>query len=636
MHTGRRCAAAPGVRWKGPRRPSRLWTLALVALAWCAWPAQAWAAVPLYGLFETSVTNGATYDNPFDYTDIELQATFTSPTGRSINGFGFYDGDGAGGQAGDVWKLRFMPDEVGTWAYTYTWTDLTPGGSGAFDVTDTGLPGPLRIAGDNPWYFDTARGDHFDARLYDMHHVGPEIQGSDWNASAALYTGIMASADFTNAGYNMVMVDSPTGSTTPNWWEGNITDTFDLSVWHDYENILTYALAHNIYLFPFDGIVTQGTESKMTDVLRRYIVARFGAFGIYMGYSPIYEYTERWSDSEVNTIMQDVHDRLPQPRLLTAHDHSASSFTGWMGFSMRQNQSRTVFAGNSRTAGKHGGVVAPFDQKPIIGSEDIWESAASPAGEPRNADEVRRGAWGSLMAGVMPLYSEWYKSSENPGNMPGEAEVIRMFDWWYANTRYRSYEQLNSLVSSGAGQIASGIPGDEYVVYDQDGGSINLDLSGVAGGVQFAVQWFDPTNGTTQAGSSVAGGAVRTLSSPFAADTVAFLSAAASDATPPTVPAAASTSVINENEIDLTWSPSTDPESGVTAYRVYRDGTLVAEPSLPSFADIGLAGGATYAYEISAVNGGGVESAKSPSAAATTPPDVNPPDNPTGVMAASP
>jgi len=40
------------------------------------------------------------------------------------------------------WKLRFMPDELGTWNYSYTWTDGTSGGSGNFQVVDTGLPGP--------------------------------------------------------------------------------------------------------------------------------------------------------------------------------------------------------------------------------------------------------------------------------------------------------------------------------------------------------------------------------------------------------------------------------------------------------------------------------------------------------------
>ncbi|MCD4737205.1 MAG: DUF5060 domain-containing protein, partial [Bacteroidales bacterium] len=88
--------------------------------------------VELYNVWETQVTNYSSYSNSFDFRVIELQAIFTSPSGRRVNFFGFYDGDGSGGQAGNIWKLRFMPDESGAWAYTYTWSDGAPGGSAGF------------------------------------------------------------------------------------------------------------------------------------------------------------------------------------------------------------------------------------------------------------------------------------------------------------------------------------------------------------------------------------------------------------------------------------------------------------------------------------------------------------------------
>ena len=92
--------------------------------------------IGMYDTWEMQVSNDHDYSNPFDFTEIELRAVFTSPSGRQINFIGFYDGDGHGGQTGNTWKLRFMPDERGTWAYAYTWSDGTPGGSGSFVVTD--------------------------------------------------------------------------------------------------------------------------------------------------------------------------------------------------------------------------------------------------------------------------------------------------------------------------------------------------------------------------------------------------------------------------------------------------------------------------------------------------------------------
>src|SRR3989338_10485678 len=66
--------------------------------------------VPLYGVFEKSVTNRTKYQNPFDFREVELETTFTSPSGRIVRFRGFYDGD-------KRWKYRFMPDETGVWKY---------------------------------------------------------------------------------------------------------------------------------------------------------------------------------------------------------------------------------------------------------------------------------------------------------------------------------------------------------------------------------------------------------------------------------------------------------------------------------------------------------------------------------------
>jgi hypothetical protein len=102
--------------------------------------------------------------------------------------------------------------------------------------------------------------------------------------------------------------------------------------------------------------------------------------------------------------------------------------------------------------------------------------------------------------------------------MPGEAEVLRMFDFFYSQTHYRRHEQLNHLVSDGARQIASGIPGEEYVVYDEDGGSITIDLSEADG--KLSVVWYDPKTGKYSDATTVSGGGSRTFDAPFDGDAV--------------------------------------------------------------------------------------------------------------------
>jgi hypothetical protein len=52
--------------------------------------------VPQWGRFERAVENNSRYNNPF--ADVELQVTFTSPSGRAVKFIGFYEGDGRGGR----------------------------------------------------------------------------------------------------------------------------------------------------------------------------------------------------------------------------------------------------------------------------------------------------------------------------------------------------------------------------------------------------------------------------------------------------------------------------------------------------------------------------------------------------------
>ncbi|MFQ5963711.1 MAG: DUF5060 domain-containing protein [Candidatus Scalinduaceae bacterium] len=494
--------------------------------------------VGLYDVWETQVINTNSYSNPFDYNEIELQATFTAPSNKQINFFGFHDGDGNGGQTGNVWKLRFMPDEIGTWTYTYTWTDGTPGGSGSFSVVDTELPGPLNIASDNPWYFMTARNEPFNFRGYTT------TNGWWWSRSSQLFNNSIDEylSDVDNhvipGGYNMVMVDGPGFLARPghNWWyfDGSNTDLdrFQIKTWTNEDRVINHYRVNEIYVFYFSLVGQGDVNATLGTVDRqkrfwRYYIARTGAFWNNLGNSLTFEWPESWSESTVNSWMSNPSNWNPFNTLLTSHDSMRASFDSWGGFSMRQLQSRNVFSGNTRTGGQHGGVQGSFVNKPIIASEDIWETADGTDGNPRNGVEVRRAAWGIMFAGVMPLYSEdWLTHPPAGGQWNGEGEpfIQIMFDFFYSKTQYRQYQQLNNLVSSSARQIASGIPGQEYLVYDEDGGSITIDLSGTASSDAFSVLWYDPKNGNEQNAGSVNGGASRTLTSPFSGDSVLLLS----------------------------------------------------------------------------------------------------------------
>ncbi len=76
--------------------------------------AKKWEAVNL--AFSGPTSDGAgNHPNPF--LDYRLQVTFTAPSGKKFNVPGFFDGDGRGGQNGNVWRVLFSPDEAGRWKF---------------------------------------------------------------------------------------------------------------------------------------------------------------------------------------------------------------------------------------------------------------------------------------------------------------------------------------------------------------------------------------------------------------------------------------------------------------------------------------------------------------------------------------
>jgi chitodextrinase len=95
-------------------------------------------------------------------------------------------------------------------------------------------------------------------------------------------------------------------------------------------------------------------------------------------------------------------------------------------------------------------------------------------------------------------------------------------------------------------------------------------------------------------------------------------SATTLDASPPTAPSNLSASGVSSTQIALAWGAANDPESGISLYRIYRGGTLIATANSTTFTDAGLAPSTTYSYEVSAVNGAGLEGPRSAPASATT------------------
>ena len=110
------------------------------------------------------------------------------------------------------------------------------------------------------------------------------------------------------------------------------------------------------------------------------------------------------------------------------------------------------------------------------------------------------------------------------------------------------------------------------------------------------------------------------------------------DGSGPTAPTNVEATTVSQTQVDLTWTASEDPETGVEQYKVYRDGAVVGAVVSTSFADTGLQQNTTYVYTISAVNGEGIEGERSQSVSARTFPAEGaiPPAPPTGLRTVTP
>ena len=106
---------------------------------------------------------------------------------------------------------------------------------------------------------------------------------------------------------------------------------------------------------------------------------------------------------------------------------------------------------------------------------------------------------------------------------------------------------------------------------------------------------------------------------------------APADVTAPTAPTGLTATPVAGSEIDLSWTASTD-DTGVTGYRVYRDGKVATVTSATSWSDTGLADGSAHDYAVTAVDAAGNESKPSATVHATTA-DVTAPTTPTHLSA---
>jgi hypothetical protein len=196
-------------------------------------------------------------ENPF--RDAALVGEFTSPSGKTIAIEGFYDG-------GDIWRLRFTPDEEGEWRYLLRGEGVELHQRGRLHCIAPRGHGFIRVHPDNPYAFAYTDGTPFFPMgdtcygLYSDSPIAPVLRTQ--------YLKIRWSQRFNFV--RLGVIHSPIrGQTDPNYWPWGGTpaqpdlDRFNPQFFHGLDAALTEMQAVgmnaelivlNYYMRPFTDV----------------------------------------------------------------------------------------------------------------------------------------------------------------------------------------------------------------------------------------------------------------------------------------------------------------------------------------------------------------------------------------------
>lgn len=121
--------------------------------------------------------------------------------------------------------------------------------------------------------------------------------------------------------------------------------------------------------------------------------------------------------------------------------------------------------------------------------------------------------WRWFIEGNNLAYMDPYDGSENQGALAALGQVLG----YAGKMDLLHMAPRGDLASTGYALVN---PGAEYLVYQPNGGSFNVNLSGASG--LFTVEWLNPSSGATTSAGMLTGGTV-SISPPFSGAAVLYL-----------------------------------------------------------------------------------------------------------------
>lgn len=435
--------------------------------------------------FEVSLINPSWSGNPFD---LELIGVFThKATGRVVKQLGFYAGE-------NTWKIFFMPDEIGEWSFVTVSPDSDLNGkSGSFNCVPSDLPG--RLIGDlNRWKLED-KGDF----------VAPiMLPARQWFKRTETANGI---DDFINwaddevgaliIGTTLVYFNHEQDEIP--YLKGHEGELFNIEMWDrlnsHFDMMRDKGLGFYIMFYSDDQESPNKYNIKGQSIeelrLFRYAIARFAAYPIVLWDTGI-DISETRSNEWIDWFAEWFITNDPW-------QHPVSSRTGG-GSGGKFPKNATYYSDGASNLPSYNTLVSNWKNRSVpTAYTDRWRENYGRGNF--NRDKIRRAVWEVGLVGGSAVY---VSGNENGGYLsetyvddfeaaPDVGVRNRFFTKHIKD--FASLVSREELIVSGNGAVLVANPGSEYVVYDHDGGSLELNLSDADS--PLCVEWFNPRTAET-------------------------------------------------------------------------------------------------------------------------------------------
>ena len=470
--------------------------------------------------------------NPFEKL---VEVVFTGPDGRTYTVPAFFDGDGAGGMVGNIWKVRFSPDKPGDWRFETSSQEFELNSYiGDFEVLastecqdTTGELQDLNCYGRLEYtkghYLQFQNGTYWiKAGIDDPENFIGNALG-DWDAKKSAIDYL--SSKGVNSVY--IITNNIDGDRNDTWpWVGDSpaqakanSRKFNNAKLQKWEDFFSYVQSKGIVLH-----IVLNDDSAWNDydhdLYFREMVARFGHHpGIIWNIGE--EANEIYSNDEQLALARKLQQIDPFNHPVTVHRKSPWPFLGETDFDLTSIQ--TGDGANDFTNQR----LPNYNE---VVREHRRQSNAICHAIPIMIDELPRVTSVNDQIRTKMRTQVLYPIFLGGGNFElhyhdayGQGGSVTMQDLepmlvdmrlareFVEDLPFFEMEPCNDLLS-GRNNLCFGKAGEVYAIYLPGGGSENVNLSQTTGVMD--ASWFNPRTGDIDPAGSVEGNGIRTFTAP--------------------------------------------------------------------------------------------------------------------------